>query len=230
MFYLLHGENTSASRQALIDLKKNYSPDSVSIFDAKNLDFDELTRTLETPAMLAERRLVIIEGKPPAPTMEQFSNVTISDLTDLVFWVGDELKTSDKLFKLVKAADGQVRIFKEAVPKNVFGFLDALGYKNKRRAFLELHRLLDGGQAPLYLLTMITWQIRNLLKIKLQSPDAKKMNPYVLRKVQSQTKNFEEEELVGIFKNILNAETKLKTSPIDPNLVLDCLVDKITQS
>jgi DNA polymerase III delta subunit len=229
MFYLLHGENTSASRQALIDLKKKYSPDSVSVFDAKNLDFDELTRTLETPAMLAKKRLVIVEGKLPAPTMEQWNNEAISDLTDLVFWIGDELKASDKLFQLVKTAGGQVKNFKEQIPKNVFGFLDALGYKNKRKAFLELHRLLNEGQAPLYLLTMVLWQIRNLLSVKVSKyQSVKGMNPYVLRKVQSQAKNFEEEELVEIFKKLLYAETKIKTTSQDPVLILDRLVDQAT--
>lgn len=228
MLYLLHGENTTASRQALIDLKKAYSPDSISTFDAKNLDADEFVRTSETLSMLSEKRLIIIEGKPNASTMEQFSNETISGTADIIFWVGDELKASDKLVKLVKGLDGQIRAFKETIPKNVFGFLDALGYKNKRRAFLESHRLLDGGQAPLYLLTMITWQIRNLLKAKLQSPDAKKMNPYVLRKVQNQIRNFEEEELVDIFKILLNAETNLKTTRLDPVLTLDRVVNQIT--
>lgn len=223
MILLLHGENTSASRQALIDLKKDYSPDSVSVFDAKDFDEDDFVRACKTPPLLSDRRLIIIEGKP------QLS--TIPGSTDLVFWIGDELKPSDKLVKLVKELGGQVRVFKEAIPKHVFGFLDALSYKNKKRAFLELHRLLDQGEAPLYLLTMITWQVRNLLNVKClpASGGSKlKMNPFVRRKAQSQAKNFDENELTDIFHLLLDAEIRLKTTRLNPVLILDQLVAKIT--
>lgn len=227
MFYLLHGTDVNSSRQALLDLKRKYSSDSISTFDAMKLDMDEFIRACETLPMLSERRLVILEGKPS--TMQLSSRLTLPTTTDLVFWTDEELKSSNKLLKLVKEAGGQIRLFREKVPRHVFGFLDALGYKNKRKAFLELHRLLDQGEAPLYLLTMIVWQIRNLLNVKFQNSNVKKMNPYVLRKVQNQVKKFEGDELVEIFRNLLDAEVKLKTAQLNPALVLDCLVDRITQ-
>ncbi len=227
MLYLLHGEDVGASREALLELKKSYSSDSISVFDAKKLGADEFTRVYETPSLLSDRRLVIVEGK--TPTIQPFSHLTVSSSTDVVFWLGEELKSSNKLFKQIKELGGQIRHFKPVVPKHVFGFLDALGYKNKKKCFLELHRLLDQGESPVYLLTMMVWQIRNLLRVKLYNEGGPKpkMNPFVLRKAQSQMKNFEEEELVGIFKNLLDAEVKLKTTQIDPVLVLDRLVSSV---
>ena len=226
MLYLLHGENVSASRQALLDLKKNYSSDSVSVFDGKNFDEDEFVRVCKTPSLLSGRRLIVIEGKPPATC---YLLLATSSAADVVFWLGEELKSSDKLFKQVKELGGQIRNFREVVPKHVFGFLDALGYKNKKKAFLELHRLLDQGEAPLYLLTMMAWAARNLLNVKLQNPNVKKMNPFVRRKTQVQAENFEEEELVGIFRKLLEVEVKIKTTQQDPKLVLDLLLDKIAK-
>lgn len=229
MLYLLHGENVGASRQALLDLKKNYSSDSISVFDAKKFDVDEFLRVCETPSLLSDRRLIVIENKPPQLTIQQFSNLTICPSVDLVFWLGEELKSSHKLFKLIKDLGGQIQHFKPSIPKHVFGFLDALGYKNKEKSFLELHRLLDQGEAPVYLLTMIVWQVRNLLKVKLSlnGGPKPKMNPFVLRKAKSQVKNFEEEELVGIFHKLLEAEIELKTTRLDPVLVLDRVVDGV---
>lgn len=230
MIYLLHGENVSASREALLELKKNYSSDSVSVFDAKKFDTDEFARVYETPSLLSSQRLVVIDGKLPSSTIRQFSDLAISDSADLVFWIPDQLKSSNKLFKLIKELGGQIRHFKPTLPKHVFGFLDALGYKNKQKSFLELHRLLDQGESPIYLLTMIVWQVRNLLKVKLSFDGGPKpkMNPFVLRKTKSQAKNFEEKELVRVFKNLLDAEIKLKTTQLDPVLVLDRVVDGIT--
>jgi len=221
MIYLLHGENVGASRQALIDLKKNYSSDSVSVFDA-----DEFTSVCETPSLLSDRRLIVIEGKLPVTS---YQLLVTSPAADLVFWLGEELKPSNKLFKQIKELGSQIRHFKPVIPKHVFGFLDALGYKNKQKSFLELHRLLDQGEAPLYLLTMMVWEARNLLKVKLSASGGPKpkMAPFVLRKTQSQMKNFEEKELVGIFHKLLEAEIALKTTPQNPVLVLDLLVDSI---
>ena len=230
MLYLLHGENVSASREALLELKKNYSSDSISVFDAKKFDADEFARVCETPSMFADRRLVVVEGKFPKFSIFKSQFSTLSPTTDVVFWVGEKLRPSNKLFKLVKELGGQIRAFKPAIPKHVFGFLDALGYKNKQKSFLELHRLLDQGESPVYLLTMMVWQIRNLLKVKLSlnSGPKPKMNPFVLRKTKGQVKNFEEEELVGIFRKLLKVELSLKTTQQDPKLVLDLLVREIT--
>ena len=229
MLYLLHGENVGASRQALIDLKKNYSPDSVSVFDAKNFDEGGFLRACETPSLLSDRRLVVVENKPPSSTIQQFNNLTIYPSVDLVFWLGEELKPSNKLFKQVKADGGQIRHFRPTIPKHVFGFLDALGYKNKQKAFLELHRLLDQGESPVYLWTMMVWEVRNLLKVQSAKGKVQNVHPYVLRKLQQQVRNFDEGELVKIFKRLLEAETALKTMQLDPVLVLDKLVSEVTQ-
>lgn len=225
MIYLLHGENVGASRQALLDLKENYSADSVSVFDSKNFDEDEFVRACGTPSLLSDRRLIIVEGKLP---VTNYQLPVTSAAADIVFWLGEELKPSNKLFKLVKKAGGQISHFKPAIPKHVFGFLDALGYRNKKKSFLELHRLLDQGEAPLYLLKMMVWAARNWLNVKLQTPVVKKMHPFVQRKTKSQAKNFEEEELVGGFHRLLEAEIALKTTQQDPVLVLDLLVDGMT--
>ncbi len=226
MIYLLHGENVGASRQALLDLKENYSADSVSVFDSKNFDEDEFVRACETPSLLSDRRLVILEGKPSSPP-HLLTSPPLPPTVDLAFWIGKELKPSNKLFKLVKKAGGQISHFKPAIPKHVFGFLDALGYRNKKKSFLELHRLLDQGEAPLYLLKMMVWAARNWLNVKLQTPVVKKMHPFVQRKTKSQAGNFEEEELVGMFRKLLEAEITLKTTQQDPVLVLDLLVGRI---
>jgi len=159
MLYLLHGENVSASREALLELKKNYSPDSISVFDAKKFDEDQFIRICETPSMFADRRLIIVEGKIKLLSSFSLQLPALPPTTDVIFWVPDQLKSSNKLFKQVKEFGGQIRAFKPAIPKHVFGFLDALGYKNKSKSFLELHRLLDQGESPVYLLTMIAWQI-----------------------------------------------------------------------
>ena len=224
MIYLLHGENVSASREALLELKKDYSSNSVSVFDAKKFDEDEFLRVCQSVPLLGEKRLIVVEGKPRKSLIV---NRESCEANDVAFWVGEKLKPSNKLFKQVKELDGQIRHFKPAIPKHVFGFLDALGYKNKEKSFLELHRLLDQGESPVYLLTMMVWQIRNLLKVKLSvgGGPKPKMSPFVLRKAKSQVKNFEEEKLVGIFRNLLKAEISLKTTQQNPTLILDLLVD-----
>jgi DNA polymerase III delta subunit len=229
MIYLFHGDDVGASRQALLDLRKNYPADAVSVFEAQDLDSDELLRVLDTPAMFSEKRLIILEGKPPQSVVNN-PQLSVSGSATLAFWVREPLKASDKLLKWVRERDGEIRQFRERVPQHVFGFLDALGYKKRQKAFLELHRLLERGESPVYLLTMIVWQIRNLIRAKLSLAQRPKgINPYVLRKAQSQSKNFGEEELVLIFKNLLAAEKMLKTTSKDPVLLLDQLAYTITR-
>lgn len=224
MIFLFHGEDAAASRDALVKLKNRYDPDAVVSFDAAKVERDAFFTVLESVPLFAEKGLVAVEGE--LTRFDAFPSARSS--ADIAFWSGTELSASSKLLKFVKDRKGEVKNFKEIIPRNIFTFLDALSSRDKRKSFLECHRLLDAGEAPLYILTMIAWQMRNLLCFKLSSPHLPKLKPFVRGKLSRQAPNFAEKELVGIMRRILLSDVALKTTPLPPVLVIDGLVELIT--
>lgn len=116
---------------------------------------------------------------------------------------------------------------------NIFHLVDALGRRDRRAALRLLHRLLDEGQAALYLLTMITRQFRILLSIKdLEQrrtpanvmPSELKLHPFVVDKGRAQARNFSLAQLGRIYRRLVEIDVASKTGQMDPDLALDLFV------
>lgn len=143
-------------------------------------------------------------------------------------------KAKSSNFILAKDVDLLVRA---KLDTNIFNFIDALGRKDKKEALRLLHEQIDSGQNEIYLLTMIAYQIRNLIIVKdlvnqgkkaYQISHLAKIHPYVVSKTLSQAKKFNLPELKKIYKNLLEADIAFKTSKGNTLLLLDLLVTKLS--
>ncbi|MDO8676305.1 MAG: DNA polymerase III subunit delta [Candidatus Azambacteria bacterium] len=112
---------------------------------------------------------------------------------------------------------------------NVFELTDALANKNKKRALLALHKALDNGEKPSELLGMIAWQIRNLLRFKLNSSQVSgmKLHPFVLEKLKESVKLFSLEELNRITSKIINLDFAFKTSDMNEKTAFSLLIAEL---
>jgi DNA polymerase-3 subunit delta len=137
-----------------------------------------------------------------------------------------------KLKGIIQVKDVELLV----VPKietDIFKTIDAIAQKNKELALLLLHKHLAKGDAPLYLLSMINFQFRNLLVVKdfmenrcntynnLRIPG---MHPYVARKSSAQAQNFTFDKLKKIYYKLLAIDTKIKTGKVDARMALDMFV------
>lgn len=125
-----------------------------------------------------------------------------------------------------------------APESNVFHMVDALGRRDGQTALRLLHRLLDEGQAALYLLVMITRQFRILLSIKdlegRHTPrDAMraqlKLPPFVVDKGRAQARNFSLIQLNQLYRRLVEIDVASKTGQMDPILALDLFVVETCQ-
>ena len=144
------------------------------------------------------------------------------------------------------------------IPKietDIFKTIDAIAQNNKTRALLLLREHLAKGDAPLYLLSMINFQFRNLLVVKdylschcegfpdpchsegvqqndrrISSYNAIKipgMHPYVAQKSLAQARNFTFDKLKKIYHKLLAIDTGIKTGKVDARMALDMLIISI---
>ncbi len=175
------------------------------------------------------------------------TTVTPQALDKLVDFVGNNLwQMSQEIKKLVAYTHNRQRkeiqpedidlLVKAKIETDIFKTIDAIASKDKKTALRLLHKHLEKGDNPLYLLSMINYQFRNLLIVKdlmeKQKPyysilKEAKLHPFVVQKCLQQAQRFRLEELKKIFHKIFQIDVDIKTGRIDPETALDLLITEI---
>jgi DNA polymerase-3 subunit delta len=171
------------------------------------------------------------------------AKINLDALDLLISFVGNDLwQMTNEINKLanykknsfIKKEDVELLV-KPNIENDIFKTIDALASKNKKLALSLLHKHLDNGDNVLYLLSMITYQFRNLLVIKeLQNTQpygqiAKKsgLHPFVVQKSYYLCNQFTIEQLKKIYQKIFQVDLDIKTGKIEPELALDLLLAEI---
>lgn len=147
----------------------------------------------------------------------------------LIECVGNDLwRMSNELNKLL-AYNRTIRqenvelLVKPEIDLNIFQIVDAIGYKQKAKASSLFNQHIKSGESEYYLLSMIAYQIRNLIKAKTaEDIELLGLHPFVVRKTKQQIENFTFEELKKIYHQlmIIDFESKLGKTDITAALEL----------
>lgn len=158
----------------------------------------------------------------------------------LINFVGNDLwQLSNEIEKLsafrkkdvIKPEDINLLV-KPKIENDIFKTIDAIGMNNKKQALNLLHKHIEKGDNPVYLLAMISYQFRNILQIKDLIERGKplvssKLHPFVIRKTSQQAKSFSIGELKKIYRKIFEVDYNIKTGKIEPQTALDLLIAEI---
>ncbi|MDO8436328.1 MAG: DNA polymerase III subunit delta [bacterium] len=184
------------------------------------------------------------------------SEISPEALNKLIDFTGNNLwQLSNEIQKLVNFKAGPVPLkgetlagkekinvedvellVKPKIEADVFKTIDAIAQKNKKQAFSFLHKHLEKGDSPLYLLSMINFQFRNLLIVKdfiekntpyYSIAQKSKLHPFVVKKSYEQSKKFSFLELKKIYQKILEVDLSIKTGKVAPETGLDLLIGDI---
>ena len=101
---------------------------------------------------------------------------------------------------------------------SIFELIDALGAKNRPKGLELLYKELKTGRDPYYILTMIIYQLRNMVSIKdlqkrgqsgMEIGRKTKLHPFVIKK--SINSPFTMDELISTYKLLLRSDSDFKT-------------------
>jgi len=168
------------------------------------------------------------------------ADVALTAIDKLAEFVGDNLwQLSNEVKKLsafkkggrVEVKDVELLV-KPKINTDIFKTIDAIALRRKSQALDLLHRHLEKGDNPLYLLTMINYQFRNILEVKDLLEKGKplsrcKLHPFVVRKSFQQAQRFSFQELKKIYRKIFEADYNIKTGKLEPQTALDLLIAEI---
>ncbi len=156
----------------------------------------------------------------------------------LVEMVGDNLsELHQELKKLILFAGSDTTLTPQQVSQlashsrsyNIFALTDALGEPALPRRLAALDHLLDLGEPPPRILTMLARQLRLLVRYKEAAPDSSpadlakllKLPPGIVKKVGRQAEKFSLPALQAHLELLHQADLALKTSAADPRFWLE---------
>ncbi len=148
----------------------------------------------------------------------------------------------DKLFQFSKnvqeidenAVENLVGISKAF---NIFEVWDSVGEKKFMRSVAIVRQMLELGESPIYIVTMLTSYFAKLLRIKaLQAKGvppreiAAKTHtpPYFMEKYFRQARNYSETKIAANFSYLLVADQNLKSHYQNQRLIMDFLLYRLT--
>ncbi len=209
------------------DLSEKDSLVSFLIKSAKYQRFNFLT-PLQIKKWIKKHNLQIEE--------EALSLLIESTKNDL--WkLNNEIKKLTNLFQGKKITKKDVLLLTEIkLESDIFKTIEAISRRDKAQAVKLVYSHLDKGDPPLYLLSMISYQFRNLIILKelidQRVPPEKisqqsKLHPFVVKKSLSLLSNFSFEELKKIYHKIFQIDTKIKIGKIEPETGLMLLIAEI---
>ncbi|MDO8524167.1 MAG: DNA polymerase III subunit delta [bacterium] len=164
------------------------------------------------------------------------SNITEKALQNLLLFVGNDMWTLSNEIQKLSAFKKEITekdivlLVKPNIEVEIFKTIDALVSKNKKQALVSLQRYFDSGENLFKLLSMIAYQMRNLLMVKIAqsnnaiSPKELGMHPYVFKKSADMVKNISVEQLKLSLQNVFLADLKIKTGITSPEKVIRSLV------
>jgi len=175
---------------------------------------------------------------------EYKTDIELNALEKLIDYAGSDLwALSNESKKLASYAKGREiktedveTLVKSKIEADIFKSIDAIAQRNKKQALKLIHKHLERGDSPLYLLTMINYQFRNLLLVKDFIEKHKPydvilrksgLHPFVVKKSYYQCQQFSLAELKKIYQKIFKVDFEIKTGKIEPTMALDLLVTEI---
>ncbi len=170
--------------------------------------------------------------------------IAMEVIEKLCEYVGNDLwRMSNEIRKLASFKPKEIikvedirALIKPKVETDIFKTIDAIAQKDKKQALKLLHKHLEKGDSPLYLLSMINFQFRNLLIVKDFMEHNRPYNvilkksglhPFVVKKSYYQSQKFSFQELKKIYRNIFQVDLDIKIGKIEPEAALDILIAEI---
>jgi DNA polymerase III delta subunit len=151
----------------------------------------------------------------------------------------DQWRLSNEIAKLAshnpKITSDSVNSLVEPIPtETIFNLVEAMTAGQRAKALQAYHELRGTGQNEVYILSMVIWQLNNLLLAKtagkISPPQLAKqagMSPYVVSKMLSRRHLFTEEQLTQAFLEAVETEYQIKSGGGAAELLVEGLIVRL---
>lgn len=207
---LLHGNNTVASRAELVRLVEKAKEEGQEVIrlDGGQAQETDLVQALESGSFLGKGRMVVLENflNQARKTTSFIDQIKRSQTAyPLVFWEGKSV--SPATIKRLGQWRLSEREFK--IPPLLFRFLDLVA-PGRNEANLRLFRQVIVTESAELIFYLLARQVRLLLLAKSGSLGAE-VPSWKADRLKRQASLFAEEELIGLYRKLLEIDASQKT-------------------
>ncbi len=218
MITLVHGEDSLSSYQRLSELIEVAKGQGLEIIikDASELSIATLRQESEGRDLFGARNCLVIKGLLSGTKSKQKDGLiglleTLSDAEIILYEPKEITKTALKSLSKAK-----IELF--AINQVIFKFLDVLRPGNNRVILQAWNRLLELGQEPEFVFSMVVRQIRLLIQAK-SGASYLKLSPYPKKLILAQANYFTLNQLLDLHRHLYDLDKRLKTGlsslPVD---------------
>jgi DNA polymerase-3 subunit delta len=235
-----------ADCETLLEALPNLSKRSTIIFSAHELDHrKKFYKTLREKYCVCEfpkLRDAALEHWVENYLRKQECQLSSSSIKKMVELIGSDLQAiASELDKLILYAGEKKQIPDEAIEdlvrasrqQGIFDFIGAISQRDRNGALKSLANLLNMGEHPLVVVTMLARHFRQMLiaKESLQQGmnwkdigTAAQIPPFILDKFLRQVKGVEAADIHNIYLRLAAIDKQLKSSALDGRMLLEGLV------
>lgn len=233
MIYIVHGDDLVKSRALILNQQKKLGCESRLEFNISDISPEELFEKSCSNDLFGNPPFIVLDVTGAGrmnldPILTVIKKIPSS--TTLIILSGKTLTNSNIFIKKSQELKARTNLNKAAPKSNVFNFVDAVFYKQRKRAYEELAKLLDNDTSPFEILPMIFYGLRNIGNVKFKSPSYEKMHSFVKNKSLSQSKLFTEEQIKNMFEEFRELDMKSKLSEVDEELLIPVAIEIVLNS
>lgn len=153
----------------------------------------------------------------------------------------DQWRLEQEITKLVNfdpniTVDSVRKLVAASPTEDIFALVEAVAAGEVGRALGVFRGLVDQQVSEVYILSMIIWQLRNLLLAKtagditaLQLAKEVKMSPYVAQKAMARRGKFTETQLKTAFLEAVETDYLIKSGQGEPGQLIESLIYRLTK-
>ncbi len=211
MITLIHGDDTTSSRNYLLELKKKNT--GALSFSGETVTLTDLTQALQGDGLFEEIKSVYIEElfgkKKKGKELDAMLDFLNHESKTHAIYLWEKKPISPTSLKTLTALD--IKLFK--LPQELFRFLDAVRPGNAEELITLFHAAQKMNE-PEMMLYMLTRQIRLLLSQK--DPDTTideitRLAPWQKSKLKKQADKFKASDLLNLHHSLYLLDVKQKT-------------------
>ena len=228
MVTLIHGSNSLNSYQSLKKFLDRYDELSITRLNGKDSDLNNIKNAIETPSFTGSRLVIIDDlssnrSQSLVKDLKKYFTELPQD-SEVIIYERRLLPPENPLLTLTK----QVQAFPGPKGLNVFDWADSVGSRRLVQSLKGWENLLNSGEEPEYLFTMLIRQFRLLLLVN--HNEKPKVPDFVLNKLRSQAKLWTTDELKSVYQRLLELDHLNKTGQLSLDVGITALLVEICRS
>lgn len=223
MFFIVHGDDSSASRQHASIIVGSRTPITL---DGKNISFSQLVDHLQSTDLFGSEKIIVLENflsknKKKKEIIKSIQSTTLD--IDIIFL--EETKLPPTSLNLLKGAE--VKAF--LLPQFYFQLLDSFAPGNAQYLFGLYHQVLNTTAPELVFYSLIKRMRQLIILHRHELKDSKEtaaLQSWQIEKLKKQLAKWKKENLFLVYQILHETELKLKSGglPIGLSKQLDIVI------